>query len=131
MDTRELLLKALRTFRHSEYDWDGSGGLPLRDDVADTFYDLISNDVTHEDMYDMLPVPMLNLNGNGTLELVLGWHEGAELVLTFQAKDVITYVKIFEDAQTSVEGTLRLDYGDDDNTAVAELTELLEWIVQE
>ena len=131
MDTREKLLISLRGLRLHEYDWDGIGGLPLRGDVSDEFYDLFSGDVINDDLYDLLPPPIVTLNGNGTLEVVFGWPDDTELVLSFQSKGVVTYVKVFADAQTSVEGVIRLDLSNPDDEPTGELLALLEWTVQE
>ncbi len=119
--TRELRLKA--------YDWNGSGGLPLRSDVADPIAEFYGN---LPGIFG-LPSPDVLMNPDGTIEVSYSQGEMAkELLLTFKCQGVITYVQVWEDRQTSVEGTVRFDPMEDNSDGeLAPLPDLLFWISEE
>jgi len=132
VSSSEAVLTSLKHFHLHEYDWDGVGGLPLRGDVADTVADIY--DLAFAD--DM-PMPVVSLNGDGTVEVayeeIVASDLGKKLLLTFRCEGVVTFVKVFPDGDATVEGTIRLDgfartdgkFNPDD---FAELTELFAWI---
>lgn len=126
----EAVLISLRRLRLMEFDWDGAAGLPLRGDVGDTvaaIYDLA--------FADAMPMPVVSLNGDGTLDVEYDAEDGRKLFLTFKCEGVITYIKVYEDDQTTVEGTVRLDFhtvsGKFDPDDFVEITELFEWLASE
>lgn len=131
----EAVLQSLRQFRLHEYDWDGCGGLPLRGDVADTAADIYDLSFT-----DVLPMPTVALNPDGTVNVeydeTVDSDDGKKLFLTFKCQGVITYIKLFGDGQTTVDGTIRLDNfartdGKFDPDDFVELTELFDWLAEE
>ena len=131
----EAVLQSLRQFRLHEYDWDGSGGLPLRADVADTAIDIYQLPLTTQ-----VPMPEVMLLSDGTVTIeydeVTGKDVGKKLFLTFKCQDVITYVKLFADGSSMVEGIIRLDGYDPTDSestpyAVLELTALFDWLAED
>ena len=118
-----------------DYDWDGVGGLPMRADVADTVADLYDLSFT-----DAMPMPVVSLNGDGTIDVEYddstGSDEGKKLFLSFKCQGIVTYIKVFGDGQTTVEGTIRLDLyartdGKFNPEDFAEITELFDWLAEE
>ena len=128
----EAVLTSIRQFRLHDFDWDGCGGLPLRSDVADTASDIYDLDFT-----DAMPMPVVSLNKDGTVDVEYdefqGQDAGKKLFLTFQCQGVVTYIKVYADGQTTVDGTIRLDLfartdGKFDPEDFAELTALFDWL---
>jgi hypothetical protein len=123
----EAVLTALRRLRLMEFDWDGAGGLPLRGDVGDTVTDIYELSFTSD-----MPMPAVSMNGDGTIDVEYDGEDGRKLFLTFKCQGVLTYIKVFEDDQTTVEGTIRLDApGPVALDDFVELTELFEWLASE
>lgn len=126
----ESVVKSLRGLRLMEYDWDGSGGLPMRSDVADTAIAVFDDpDVIGDSTYG-LPLPSISLSSNGTVEVAFAEPDGRQLFLTFECEGVITYVKVFDDEQTSVEGVIRVDTLTPSPDDFVELRELFGWMVE-
>lgn len=129
----EAVVSTLRSFRLLEWDWDGAGGLPLRSDVADTAVKVFEED----SIVNLIncPLPTVSLNGNGTVEVAYADEfTERELWLTFQCEGVITYIKRFEDDQTTIEGTARIGFAGiraDEAADLNELRELFCWLSEE
>lgn len=124
----EAVIKAVRQLRLKDWDWDGSGGLPMRLDASDTVLAVYDKGGA-ADSADC-PAPSVSLNTNGTIEVSYSDPEtGRELFLTFQCNAVITYIRMFEDEQTSIEGTIRFTWDLAANNAA--LGSLFEWLIEE
>ena len=126
----DWVMEELFRLRLKGYDHDGAGGLPLRADVADlvaTVYDLAFT--------DKMPDPIVSLNGNGTLDVEYDGDSGRKLFLCYQCAGVVTYIRAFEDDQTVIEGTIRLNFntygGKFDPDDFLELTGLFDWLASE
>lgn len=138
IDSQIAVLDALNDFRLKEYDWNGSGGLPLRGDVGTTIKDLFSDaDILGSNLLMSLPTPDLSMAANGTVEMAFEYDDNDDgerkLFVTIECDGVLSYIKVYEDGQTSVEGVIRLDFlgnafRPDD---FVELTELLRWFLSE
>ena len=63
------------------------------------------------------------------MEIAFEETDGRQLFLTFQCEGVITYIKVYEDEQTSVEGVIRVDSMTPSPDDFAELAEMVEWFV--
>lgn len=115
-----------------EFDWDGVGGLPLRSDVADTAHDVYSEPHILDDaiLGDLVP-PSISMSSNGTIEVVYAIDGYRQLFLTFECAGVVSYIRVFEDEQTSVEGVIRLEMDSTSPDDFSELQELYEWLVSE
>lgn len=130
---KEAVLDVIKSFRLREFDWDGSGGLPLRADVADTISDIYLSEIyaVPEEVLYALPKPSLLLAPNGTVEVAYDAWGYKQLLLTFECQGVVTYIKVYDDDHTSIEGTIRFDVLEPSPEDVAELTELFLWIASE
>jgi hypothetical protein len=129
---RDTIGTALKAMSLHEYDWNGNCGLPLRGDVADLAHDLfVAPETLFLSGFNLLPTPTVVMGGNGTVEIGFDSRDGRELVITVQCEGVITYVKVYEDDQTSVEGTVRLDPLESFNgtAGFSEFVELLLWVI--
>ena len=113
-----------------EFDWDGVGGLPFRSDVGDTVA------VVYEASFgDDMPEPFMSMNGDGTIDIEYDGDNGRKLFLTFKCEGVVTYIKVFEDDQTTVEGTIRFDFhaisGKIEEEDLEEIKALFGWLTSE
>jgi hypothetical protein len=127
---RDMVSKSISGLGLCEFDWDGSGGLPMRGDVRDTAYAVFVDEVTLGGLLNSCPPPSITLNSNGTLEVSFD-NDGRGLLVTVECEGVLTYVKVFEDDQTTIEGVVRMDMDDFDPDAFVELIELFDWLIQE
>lgn len=138
--SRQAVLESVRQLRLHGFDWDGVGGLPLRGDVADTIAELYeSSSDLQQDAADRLPMPIVSLNPDGTIEVLYKDDEEGckELLLTFRCEGVITFTKMFGDGQTMVEGTIRIDMLEFDSMCgempgtCDDLIELFDWLAED
>jgi hypothetical protein len=110
MDTKQKIRLAVEKLAARPFDWDGAGGLPIRPDVAEWCRESLFSDFAGIGLdaaaLDAVGVGDVSLNQDGTVELALE-SEGKELILTVECGGVVSYIKLFEDAQTSVEGMVR------------------------
>ncbi|SIO37695.1 hypothetical protein SAMN05444166_4210 [Singulisphaera sp. GP187] len=134
-NSRTAVLESLQQLRLMEFDWDGVQGLPLRGDVADNVSDVYEGgvDLLLEDLAEHLPMPVVSLNPNGTIEVLYKDPDSnRELVITFQAEGVLTYVKLFDDGQTMVEGVIRVNLlSGPYEVDLSELKDLFDWLASE
>lgn len=117
----------IREYRLRGYDWNGCGGLPLRDDAATTAIEFYQYVYVPE-----LPTPTVLQNPDGSIEVGYGDESSPKkLLLTFYCYGVVGYVKVFADDTTYVEGLVRFDPLDE--TPSGELTiisDLFRWMAQ-
>ena len=108
-DAVETVMSSLREFRDREYDWNGSAGLPMRSDAADTLSDVYQGIPS----VASLPDPVISLENDGTISVEYERENesdlGKKLFLTFVCDGVMTYMQVFTDGSTTVDGTIRLD----------------------
>lgn len=118
-----VIAREMELFTKHGYDWDGAGGLPMRTDVRQVMRWFIRSGTALDECLNEAVEPSVLLNREGTVELSFD-NEGKELLLTLQCMNVVTYVQIYEDKQTSIEGVIRLDKIDDQTTLIS----LFEWL---
>ena len=132
MTNREKIAASLKELGLKEYDWNGSGGLPAREDALDLALAVFAlNDYAFK-LIDHVDEYTVTLNEDGTVEVGLD-NGDRTLLLTFQCGGAITYIKVFDDEQTTVEGTIRInpDWPFTAYDGFADLAEALEWIGSE
>ena len=102
------VMAQVRAFRLREYDWNGTGGLPMRGDSADTLADVFALDCIAD-----LPSPEVTLGNDGAISVEYDESDdsdrGKKLFLVFPCGGVVTYMRVFEDGVTTIEGVLRMD----------------------
>lgn len=131
MSTRLAIAEEVGSLANRGYDWNGTGGLPMREDVRDMTITLLGTVPDRAtDVIDQCPHPDILLNGDGTVELAFD-HEDKTLLITVRCLGILTYVRAFEDEQTSIEGVIRLDPDEPDWDSYVELTELFAWLSEE
>ena len=129
-------MASLREFRLREYDWNGAAGLPMRSDAADTLVDVYE----WAKSVSSLPDPTVTLESDGTITIEYDRKAdsefGKKLFLTFVCHGVMTYMQVFSDGSTTVDGVLRLDRyskanGDFDGSEVAVLDSICAWYLED
>lgn len=125
----DATVNRLRVLRLMEFDWDGDGGLPMRSDVADTAIAVFDDPEVIGDFAYRLPLPDVSLSSNGTVDIEFGDADGKQLMLTFQCDGVVSYIKVYEDGNASIEGVIRVDTLTPTPDDFVELTELFGWFV--
>lgn len=117
MSIRAHILNSVQRFAQNRFDWDGSAGLPIRPDVY-TFIaeergmlDSQSDDGMDPELLEDCGEPDVTLNQDGTIELYFEKFN-RELILTVRCGGAITFIRSFEDSQTSFEGTIRSPHWD-------------------
>lgn len=117
MSVRAYILTTVRRFAQNRFDWDGASALPIRPDVYSFIakergmLDNQSNDGVDPELLDDCGEPDITLNQDGTVELCFEKFN-RELIITVRCGGVITFIRSFEDSQTSFEGTIRSPYHD-------------------
>lgn len=133
---RSVIFEALSDFGDDGFNWNGCGGLPIRDDVRETI-NLIygSRKFLSKTIARNCPIPSVTLCDNGTIEIAYtDRYNDRQLFLTFQCKWTITYIQVFEDEQTTIEGTIRFTVdanGEFDADEWAVLVDLYDWLTEE
>lgn len=134
---RDHILKSIGGMRHYKYGWNGDSSLPIRTDVRNWSYELFARNasfplIVPDNHLEMCPYPDVTLNDAGTVSIAFV-TEGRQLILTIQCRGIVTYIKLFDDDQTTVSGVIRLDTEDldADLDMFAEFQELFIWLIRE
>jgi hypothetical protein len=133
--TRDKIQYGIQLLRTKGYDWNGTCGLPIRSDVLQTSSAIFSDRTLQSQMrLEDCDEPVMSLNPDGSVEMSFDTpygDGGKQLLLTFQCGGVITYIKILEDSETSIEGTIRASFPAKSASEFAELVDLINWIAEE
>ena len=111
-----------------DYDHDGSGGLPIRPDVArHAAADLFADEGgISESLLSRVDEFEVSLHPDGTITVTLA-SGGRTLFLDVLCGGVVTYVEAFEDGATTIEGVIRTG----DPSDVGEIDDLIRWLIRE
>lgn len=118
----------------NHFNWDGANGLPMREDVHALVSEIFGSPTLKERMrIDDCEKPYVALNAAGSVVMTFGPSDNTfkRLLLTFQCYRIITYIKVLEDGETSIEGVIRKYRRDKNEDEFAELVELTNWISEE
>ncbi len=112
---------AVRTLSERKFGWGGGEELPMREDSAITALHVFSP--TFPVCFGGFGLPTVELVHDGTVELVF-IHEGRELVLLFQCRNIITYTMLDGNTEVEIGGKIDLSTG----IGVARLDESVAWL---
>lgn len=129
MDKTKVMLMLLEEYAGKPYGWNEGVGLPIRQDAYDIARHVLYDDVFPRRLVDLCQDSVL-MNNDGTIEMALD-HKGKSLLLTFQCGSAISYVRVYEDGETSTEGTLRILKSGDFGRAVCEIRIMIRWLTEE
>ena len=122
---RAEIKNEIRNVFELEYDWNRSGGLPIRPDVFSLLEWL--NPVlcgSDDRLLARLGVPVIELNQDGTVDWF--WEYcGRSLCLTFVCDGTVKYLRTLEDDSTSVSGDIRHS---DLMSIDFEVSRLIQWV---
>jgi len=112
------------------FNHDGIKGLPMRSDVFAFATKALFSTRLHarvglnEQLLENAGDPNVSINKDGTVDLFFQ-NPSRELNLTIQCGGVITYIKFFDDGDTTVEGTIRVSATDRD---FSEVDDIIKWV---
>jgi hypothetical protein len=105
-EVRSKLKEEVFALQSHEYDWNGTGGLPIRPDVFAMLNWLIPSFCFPDDrILFRLGVPQITLNDDGTVDWFWEYHNRS-LNIRFLCSGSLKYGRFFEDNSMEVAGVL-------------------------
>lgn len=116
------------------YDHNGAGGLPIRPDVAKFAATVLFSDSPNvglsENKLESVTDHDVLLQQDGTISVILSVGEKT-LYLDILCGGIVTFVKLFEDQDTTIEGVLRTAWPSPLESQIANIDDLIDWLIQE
>lgn len=117
-----------------QWDYNGSGGLPIRPDVSGFAQSVLFEDSLGiglcEEALERVAENDVTMHQDGTITITLIVGERT-LFIDVLCGGIVTYVKQFEDGDTAIEGVVRTGWPTVKKSAICELNDLLAWLAQE